>query len=402
MNAQRPKIAVLADWWWPETVGGAERSARAAAMELARFATVEVFVPATEEKVYPDGPLTVHAVRRPFGRRAHADSKVRRGLEFLTAWLWPPIAGPLGRRLRAFGPDVVVATNVSRTGPWLVRRARALRKATGARFVRVYHDLSDTCWRRSRLKGGTSCAQACGECSVKTRIMRAAQPADGLAVCVSGFVQTELVAARLTTPARSLVAYPMLGARGAAPTPPHRPAGDLVTGYIGRLDAVKGIESAIRAAAAYRRGTGKAVSMLVAGEGHPDYVRSLAELARAEGLDLELAGHLDVDAFCARVDVVLIPSKWMEPFGRVAVEVGRRGLPMLISPVGGLPEAAAVSGGRFGFADFEDPEAAARSLAALLDGAVADVPAARSAPPIEEGVALAVRHSLDARAGAGR
>ncbi|MFG2039366.1 glycosyltransferase [Dactylosporangium sp. NPDC048998] len=396
MNGPTPKIAVLADWWWPETVGGAERSARAAAMELSRFARVEIFVPAAQEREYTDGPLTVHAVRRPFARRAHVDSKARRGMEFLTAWLWPPVARRLARRIRAFGPDVVVATNVSRTGPWLVRNARS----TGTRFVRVYHDLSDTCWRRSRLKGGSSCASVCGECGVKTRIMRAAQPESGIGVCVSGFVQTELVAAGLTTPATSLVGYPMLGA-AMPPRAPRRVAGDLVTGYIGRIDAVKGIESAIRATAAYRRGTGKAVSMLVAGEGDPGYVRTLVALAEQESLPVEFAGHMEVDAFCARVDLVLIPSKWMEPFGRVAVEVGRRGLPMLISPVGGLPEAAAVSGGRFGFADFDDPAAAARALAALVDGAHGGAaPPARpqSTLPLEHAVALAVQRVLAPRA----
>jgi glycosyltransferase involved in cell wall biosynthesis len=396
MNAQTPRIAVLADWWWPETVGGAERSARAAAMELARFATVGVFVPAAREQVYTDGPLTVHAVRRPFARRAHVDSRARRGLEFLTAWLWPPVARRLARGIRAFGPDVIVATNVSRTGPWLVRHA----KTTGTRFVRVYHDLSDTCWRRSRLKGGSACATVCGECKVKTSIMRGVQPAAGVSVCVSGFVQTELVAAGLTTPAMSVVAYPMLGAATSGPAP-RRPVGDLVAGYIGRIDAVKGIESAIRATAAYRRATGKAVSILIAGEGEPGYVRTLAALAAAESLDVEFAGHMDVDAFCSRVDVVLIPSKWMEPFGRVAVEVGRRGLPMLISPVGGLPEAAAVSGGRFGFADFDHPEAAARALSALLAGSPPAAAAPRPPSPaiaLEHGVALAVRRVLDARA----
>ena len=396
MNGQTPRIAVLADWWWPETVGGAERSARAAAMELARFATVTVFVPAVREQVYADGPLTVHAVRRPFARRAHVDSKVRHGMEFLTAWLWPLVARRLARSIRVFAPDVIVATNVSRTGPWLVRHA----KRTGTRFVRVYHDLSDTCWRRSRLKGGSSCTTVCGECKVKTSIMRGAQPAAGVSVCVSGFVRTELVEAGLTTPARSAVAYPMLGAATSAP-PPRRPVGDTVVGYIGRIDAVKGIESAIRAAASYRRNTGKAVSMLIAGEGEPGYVQTLATLAEQESLDVEFAGHMDVDAFCSRVDVVLIPSKWMEPFGRVAVEVGRCGLPMLISPVGGLPEAAAVSGGRFGFADFDDPAGAAQALAALLDGSApasaAAMPPPSSVVPLEQGVALAVRRVLDSR-----
>jgi glycosyltransferase involved in cell wall biosynthesis len=403
MSREQPRVAVLADWWWPDTVGGAERSARSAAMELAEFATVGVFVPAVHDKVYADGPLTVHALRRPFARRAHADSVARRGIEFLTAWLLPPVAWHLASGVRGFDPDVTVATNVSRTGPWLVRRAKAGRSG----FVRIYHDLSDTCWRRSRLRAGGTCATICGECRVKTRVLRAATPASAVSVCVSGFVQAELVSAGLTTPETSIVGYPMVGATATATaTAPPRPGGDLVLGYLGRIDPVKGIESAIRTAAAYRRATGKAVSMVIAGEGSAGYVRTLAALAGAESIDVDFAGRLDVDAFCARVDVVLIPSRWMEPFGRVAVEVGSHGRPMLISPVGGLPEAAAVSGGRFEFADFDDPRAAARALVDLLDGDA--VPGATPVTPpaaavrLEQAAVLAVRRMLAGRVEPGR
>src|SRR2546423_851676 len=149
MNAGRPVVAVLADWWWPEVVGGAERSAREAAKNVARFADVAVFIPGTVAGSYADGPLTVHAVPRPLARRRHGATAAGRGLEFLSAWLLPAVAGRLIREVQRYRPDVVVAHNVSRTGPWLLRAV----KRRGLPFVRSYHDLSDTCWRRSRLRG---------------------------------------------------------------------------------------------------------------------------------------------------------------------------------------------------------------------------------------------------------
>jgi glycosyltransferase involved in cell wall biosynthesis len=155
--------------------------------------------------------------------------------------------------------------------------------------------------------------------------------------------------------------------------PPRRGAGDLVVGYIGRLSPVKGIEAAIRTVAAYQRTTPRPVRMLLAGEGVPEYVATLREFATAQAVRIELAGRMDVDAFCARVDVVVIPSTWMEPFGRVAVEIGLRRRPMLISPVGGLPEAAAISGGPHAFADFQKPDQAVFALADLLAGRVEPV-----------------------------
>lgn len=398
MSGRRSRIAVLADWWWPETIGGAERSARSAAWELARFADVAVFVPAAVEKTYADGPLVVHAVRRAFARRAHADTAARRGAEFLTAWTLPLIARRLTRRIAAFQPDLVVAGNVSRTGPWSVRWVRSKRLP----FVRIYHDLSDTCWRRSRLKGTQICDSICGSCGVKTWLMRSATPRSTTAVCVSGFVRRELTDAGLTTPDTSVVGYPLVGAESGIKRDalsPQRPTRhDFVFGYIGRIAPVKGIEAAIRVAAAYRRATGKTVLMLVAGEGAADYLKELAGVASAESVEVEFAGHMDVDAFCSRVDAALVPSMWMEAFGRVVVEVGSRGRPMLISPVGGLPEAAAVSGGRYGFADFQRPEAAADRLAALLDGHGSDDSRPVSAMTLNEAVVSAVERALAALA----
>ncbi|MEU4240727.1 glycosyltransferase [Actinoplanes sp. NPDC026619] len=363
LDTARPRIAVLADWWWPDSVGGAERTARSVSQKLAESADVAVFVPGAVEKTYQDGPVTIHSVHRPFARRVHAGSRVRHALEFLTAWTVPGVASRLAQQVRDFGPDIVVAHNMARTGPWLIRQVRS----DHFRYVRVYHDLSDTCWRRSRLKGENICADICGECTVKKSIMQRASPADAQAVCVSEFVRTDLSRAGVINADDALVGLPLAFSE-TTPAPPRRGNGDLVVGYLGRLSPVKGIEAAIRTVAAYQRTTSRPVQLLLAGEGEPGYVATINELAAKESVRIVLAGQMDADAFCAHIDVALIPSTWMEPFGRVAVETGLRGRPMLISRVGGLPESAAVSGAPYAFADFRNPEAAARALADLLAG----------------------------------
>lgn len=47
----------------------------------------------------------------------------------------------------------------------------------------------------------------------------------------------------------------------------------------------------------------------------------------------------DVARILGQMDVVLVPSQWQEPFGRVAVEALQAGSCVLVSDAGGLPEA---------------------------------------------------------------
>ena len=61
---------------------------------------------------------------------------------------------------------------------------------------------------------------------------------------------------------------------------------------------------------------------------------------------IEIDGNLtrsgwvsDTEEFISAADLVLVPSLWNEPFGRVAVEALRHGRIVLVSRYGGLPEA---------------------------------------------------------------
>lgn len=63
--------------------------------------------------------------------------------------------------------------------------------------------------------------------------------------------------------------------------------------------------------------------------------------------------------------VVLVPSRWPEPFGRVAVEAMANGIPLLASRTGGLPEAVGGSSALL-VTRYRSPEAWAKRLAALL------------------------------------
>ncbi|MFY1110078.1 MAG: glycosyltransferase family 4 protein [Methanosarcinaceae archaeon] len=62
----------------------------------------------------------------------------------------------------------------------------------------------------------------------------------------------------------------------------------------------------------------------------------------------------DPETFYSKTKILLVPSLWPEPFGRVCVEAAFCGIPSIASKIGGLPEA--VGEGGILIDNFKDPE----------------------------------------------
>ena len=88
-------------------------------------------------------------------------------------------------------------------------------------------------------------------------------------------------------------------------------------------------------------------------------------IAAAERAPVSMAGyrdHPEVLDMMAKAAIVVVPSRWPEPFGLVALEAMASGAALVCSPRGGLPE---VAGEAAIYADpdkIEDIAAALRSL----------------------------------------
>jgi glycosyltransferase involved in cell wall biosynthesis len=65
--------------------------------------------------------------------------------------------------------------------------------------------------------------------------------------------------------------------------------------------------------------------------------RSLVRRLSSAG-NVELARHAPIDELLDGAALVLVPSQWPEPFGRIAFEAMSAGVPVLASAIGGLPE----------------------------------------------------------------
>jgi glycosyltransferase involved in cell wall biosynthesis len=131
--------------------------------------------------------------------------------------------------------------------------------------------------------------------------------------------------------------------------------------FIGRLDRQKGLDWLLRAIADIPP---QRVQLTVVGAPVIDAQHRLASTENARFLGWLDPSSVSHQLDCA--DALIVPSRW-EGFGLVAIEAMRRGVPVLVSNRGALPEV--VGHGEAGLIfDLDRPE----SLPALLDSLCAD------------------------------
>ena len=108
--------------------------------------------------------------------------------------------------------------------------------------------------------------------------------------------------------------------------------------YLGRIDAHKGVDTAVRAVAAI-----DGASLRVVGPGEPAAVGELSTLIDEHHVSDRVEIRPPVDrqgaiAELARADAVLFPARWPEPWGKVPLEAMAAGVPVIASGTGGSAE----------------------------------------------------------------
>ena len=141
------------------------------------------------------------------------------------------------------------------------------------------------------------------------------------------------------------------------------PAEGYVVLYAGRVIPEKGVDILLEAWRRLALAPELARLVIVGLPGAPDAYADALRAHSPDGCEW-LPMRRDVVEVLRAGDVLVLPSRWDEPFGRVVVEAMATGLPAVASAVGGIPE---ILGGPFSSMLFprEDAAALADRLAAL-------------------------------------
>lgn len=221
-----------------------------------------------------------------------------------------------------FAPDVVhthVVTGMSVS-------ALTAPSRMGVPHVHTLHDHWLRCWRST---GTRANQQPCGPACTAVSWLRAAALRQHGPHVVVGISEAVLNSHAELGGEATVVRHPA----AAAPSAVRTPSAPTTFGFLGQLNPNKGVQVFLDAA---RILAGAGLRFVVAGRGR---LQGDVEAASTAGVQYRgwVAGQ-DKEAFFADIDCLVVPSVWAEPAGLVVNEAAARGIPVIASAVGGLPE----------------------------------------------------------------
>lgn len=337
------KILIISTLYPPHVIGGAEKAAAELAEALVRRGHGVVVVslhPESTEVVTDRNGVRIYRLPMdnfywPFGRSEKPG--IFRRLAWHIREMWNPVAARrIGKILDAEMPDVVNTHNVCgfSVAAWQEVKRRKLR------LVHTVHDYYLMCPRCTLFRNGRRCEKRCLDCKLLTLPRRASSRRLDAVVSVSQHAIDEHIGRRYLENVPYTVIYNIQG--GAKPIRQKADSGpasgDLVFGFIGRVEREKGIETLLEATRQLNQPSWK---LKIAGRGLDGYIRNLKRIYTDPRI--EWLGFTDSSEFYSSVDVVVIPSLWAEPLPYVVVESLHEGRSLICALSGGIPEIARLS-----------------------------------------------------------
>lgn len=229
--------------------------------------------------------------------------------------------------LKVFNPDIINTSNLCGLSTVVWDVASRLN-------IPIVHTLRDyylLCPQQTMIKGTKSCEKQCLVCKSYSVVKKQMSQKVNALVGISDFIKNKHI--RLgyfkNILYEATIPNSVEGLQHIEKSPQN------AIGYIGRLSPEKGIEFMIEAFLASNMPQ-KQYKLLVAGSGNEKYEKELKNKYASN--KVLFVGKQKQTDFFKKIDLLVVPSLWDEPFGRVVIEAYASHCPVMMSENGGLKE----------------------------------------------------------------
>ncbi|MHB1347687.1 MAG: glycosyltransferase family 4 protein [Candidatus Humimicrobiaceae bacterium] len=335
------KILMINSLYFPNILGGAEISVQILAEELQKngFETVVITL---SDKNYTDFVNSVKVYYISHSNvfwllNSKRISKLSILLRHLASLKNPAIDRKLKKIIKSENPDIIHTNNLIGLSYffWKVIRKNKIP------LVHTLHDYYLLCRKSTLYSKNKNCTSICHSCrffSVPKKFL--SKDIDSI-VGVTDFIlkkHTDEYFFKFSK--KFIISSPIKINSGIFP----KQIIDMpiTFAFIGLISKTKGIEKLLETFT----GIGSSANILILGKAkNKDYEENLKIKFSTE--NISFIGFADIYEILPKIDVLVIPSLWNEPFGRVIIEAYSYGIPVIGSNRGGIPEL--IEDGKTGF-----------------------------------------------------
>jgi glycosyltransferase involved in cell wall biosynthesis len=332
------KILIANTLYSPDMVGGAEISTQILAEGLVASGAEVCVVCATGtgvDRVSELNGVKVYRLRLNNFYWPHNSKKHSRIMKMI----WHAVdvhnvlmALKLKRIIEREKPDIVSTSNLAclSVGIW------RMSNQAGVPIVHTARDYYLMCPSSKMLSHNKSCERQCGLCAVYTGPKRTESQRVDAVIGVSRFVLQKHIDSGYFASATTGVINDCYLPMQSEVSPVVRDVlreGVVRLGVLGRVSPEKGIEVLLDQLC---RDSSLNWTLSIGGSGDAAYLATLKSTYNDPRVNF--VGHVVPADFLRSIDILVVPSKWNEPFGRVTVEAYSHGIPVVGANTGGIPE----------------------------------------------------------------
>ncbi|WP_320167921.1 glycosyltransferase family 4 protein [Mangrovibacterium marinum] len=325
-------ITIICTLYTPYINGGAEKSTQLLAEGLAKSGhKVSIITTSSKNEFHIINGVEVYRLKNKniYWRYPQRDKSL------IKKFLWHIIDTsnylywhPTKKILKKVNPEIIHTNNLCgiSTIVW------SLSKKNKIPVVHTLRDYYLMCPQQAMIANGQACEKQCTSCKAFSFIKKRNSKYVDSVIGISDFILNKHLISKYFTNANIKCTIP--NSVDIATKKSNRSKGRSIIGYLGRISPEKGLEYLIDSFLESEN-TGK--QLWIAGNGNANYFDKI-KLQAKSSKQIHFLGHTSAEDFLSKIDLLVVPSLWHEPFGRVIIEAFSMQVPVFASKNGGLPE----------------------------------------------------------------
>lgn len=229
-----------------------------------------------------------------------------------------------------FKPDILFTNNLS----GFSTRVWSLAKNNNIKIVHTIRDYYLQCPKTTKFKKGYNCNSLCLDCKVLTNIKKRNSAKIDYVVGISNFVLQDHLKQGYFKNVKNEVIYNGFEFDYITKKLQFLDKNKITFGYIGQINKEKGVELMLKSFVSLKNEN--TWNLLIAGKVKPEYLEVLKNINNSE--EITYLGYTNSKEFFNKIDVLIVPSLWNEPFGRVVLESIINNKMVITSKSGGINE----------------------------------------------------------------